>query len=152
MEKIRLGLIIGLAMIAAVAITLQIAAAQSRGKIVKQSGEMREVSGEVMFIRSGEGATISVVYQKNAQTGDESEMLFAFEEKKIKLGHYASLKDISKGDIVRLEYEEVVIQYAGQPEERSRNLKLIALVKKGAPAAIPGSADEENQGVLNSGG
>lgn len=137
-QKIKLMLILfgSLSLI----FTTVAASQQAKGRILKHTTTLKDVSGEVVYLRNN---TISLLYNRDVEKGVEYEMLFTFNPKQIKLDHIQSLAELARGDIARVEYEEEVTQYEGKPEEIIQKAKRIAFVKKGKPQPAPVSAEDE---------
>ena len=115
-------------------------------KIIKQRRLALEAVGEVAWIGYN---SISIIPQENLAAGNVDEMYFSFDRKKVALEHLKSLSQISKGDILRLKFEEERLQYEGEAEQKTLKLKVISFVKKGQPMVLPGFK-EDGQEVLSS--
>jgi len=139
--KRKFSVISVLSLILIFALSETLLAQANKGKILRRNIKLKEVSGEVMFARAD---SIAILYNRDEGKGIEEDILFTFDPKQIKLEHMRSLADITKGDIVRVQYDEVDEQYENAGEEKSLRAKVIAFVKKGVPLP-PAAQDEEDE-------
>jgi hypothetical protein len=104
---------------------------------------MKEVQGEVTWVGKNR---IAVVYAESGTS--ESEILLPF-DKDVKLEHIQQLGQIAQGDIVRIQYEEVVEESA-QGRKEERKAKVISFVRSGLRAPKPPLVDEDGGVLLRS--
>jgi len=116
-----------------------------REKVVKHTTIGKEVVGEITWMND---KYISVLYQRDPQTGDEYDILLPWNKKNIELEHLRSVAEIQKGDIVRVKYEEDYTLYDTKREDVSRKAKVVGFVRKGTPKPPP--VESEGGGVLKS--
>lgn len=118
--------------------------AQKPKEVEKQpvrTARTTEVQGEVSAITKN---FIAIVYRRDGAT--EYEMMFPL-DKNIKLVHRQSLSEISLGDIVSVEYEEVTeIDREGR-ETSKRQAQKIYFVKRPAPRPQPLEPEPEPEEV-----
>ncbi len=82
-----------------------------KGKAKKEpvvNSLVKQVQGEVSNITK---RAISVVYERNAATGEEFEMMFPIDNKNVKVEHKQSISEISQGDTVLVIYREETSDY-----------------------------------------
>ncbi len=91
----------------------------------KITSTVKEIQGEVSWIRKN---SISVVYEHDLQKGSESEILLPMDPATVRIVHKRSLKDISSGDIVRVQYIEELYDY-GDRQETKLKARSIRFVK-----------------------
>ena len=116
-------------------------------KLIKNTSTLKEVTGQVAWLGYN---TISIIPNANLAIGSEDEILFTFERKKVGLEHLKDLSEVSKGDSVRIQYNEQRIQYEGEPEQLTLKLKVIGFVSKGKPEPQPKPVEESGMEVLGS--
>lgn len=117
----------------------------TKERVVKHATNAREVVGEITWMND---KYISVLYQRDPQTGDEYEILLPWNKKTIGLEHLRSLGEVQKGDIVRVKYEEDYTLYDTKREDVRRKAKVIGFVRKGTPKPVP--VEPQGEGVLRS--
>ncbi|MFA5100308.1 MAG: hypothetical protein WC547_05455 [Candidatus Omnitrophota bacterium] len=96
------------------------AAEKDRGKNKKEpviSSVVKQVQGEVSNISK---RSISIVFERNEETGEEFEMLFPVDLKEIKIEHKRSYGDISQGDTVLVIYREETSDYGDKQEMKAK--------------------------------
>jgi hypothetical protein len=82
---------------------------------LRSNGDVQEVQGEVSAITKN---SISIVSERKAETGEETEMVFTFDPKKINLEHRKSLAGIAPGDTVAVRYRDETTDYGDKQETK----------------------------------
>ncbi|MFA5356680.1 MAG: hypothetical protein WC301_04675 [Candidatus Omnitrophota bacterium] len=92
----------------------------------KRVNVIKEVNGEISWINK---SNISVIFQRDDETGTESEMLLPLAPG-IKIAHKRSISQLSRGDMVRVQYEEVIEETPeGGRTLISRKAKMITFLR-----------------------
>lgn len=86
---------------------------------------VKEVQGEVTWARK---YSISVVYGRNTEKGEESEVLLPIDPSDLKIVHKRNYSDISSGDTVLVQYVEETYDY-GDRQETKLKAKVITYLK-----------------------
>jgi hypothetical protein len=79
--------------------------------------------------------SIAVVYKRDEAKGEEFEMLFPI-DKNLKIVHKKSVSELSVGDTVEVQYEDVVTERKGR-QEGKRNTAVITFISPGETVAEP---------------
>jgi len=92
--------------------------AQEAGTGIKKKeptikSQVKEIVGEVATLGSH---FISLVYSYDQAKGEELEMLIPFDPRTVKIEHLRSLKEISTGDRILVQYMEDVIDYGDRQD------------------------------------
>lgn len=123
------------------------AAQKAKGKDKKEpvvNTVVKEVQGVVSNITS---RSLSLVYDRNEDTGVEQEMLFPIDAGNIKVEHKRGLSEISQGDTVLIIYREETSDYGDRTA--IRNVADVVRFLKPADANSPykprAAATEEEQ-------
>ena len=119
--------------------------AQETKEKVKRIKLIKEIAGEVTWLRKDK---IAVVFQRDNERGTELEMLLPFDSD-IRIVNKKSLSEISVGDTVRVQYEEIDDQNPdGSLTFISRKAKAISFVRQAAKK--PDLKNPEEGDVLKS--
>jgi hypothetical protein len=86
---------------------------------------VKEVQGEVSWARKN---SISLVYGRNTEKGEESEVLLPLNPSDLKIVHKRSYGDISSGDTVLVQYVEETYDYGDRLETKLK-AKVITYLK-----------------------
>jgi uncharacterized membrane protein len=95
-------------------------------KPLKTQTLIKTIEGEVVLI---DKKTISIVYSRDLEKGVEYEMLLPYDKKELQLQHVKNLNEIKRGDIVSIEYEEIIEEYGAEDKKEDRKAKLISFIK-----------------------
>ena len=107
---------------------------------IKHTRVMKEVQGEISSVSK---RSISIIYSRDENNGEENEIMIPLDKKKVQLDHIRSLSELAAGDIVRVQFEEEEIQGQGK-DKINFQAKLISFVKKGQPKKVRAQATESN--------
>lgn len=126
---------------------VQSAAAEKAGDKIRRRSVMKEVQGEVTWIRKDR---IAIVFARNEEQGTEEEILLPIDAG-VKLEQKQKLQQIEVGDTVAIQFEEVTEE--GRQEGRmTRKAKVVRFIRKGAPpkpTSAPGVPEKKSE-VLGS--
>ena len=123
----------------AAALCLGLTAGLYAAEKVKKATQLKELQGVVTWIRKDK---IAIVYRSDEATHSEEEILLPI-GKDIQLVHKNSLSDISVGDTVSIQYEEVTEEGADGAVKSSRKAKAIIFVSPGFKKPIPAAQNPE---------
>ena len=122
---------------------------KDKSKDIKEpavSSTLKEVQGEVSSLTK---RSISVVYDRDEQKGEEFEMLLPFDINNVKIEHKRSLSEISSGDIVLVQYTEDTADYGDRKETKIRAVTIRFLNPADAKSPYkPKAAAQEQAGSI----
>ncbi|MCX7927454.1 MAG: hypothetical protein N2606_04885 [Candidatus Omnitrophica bacterium] len=87
--------------------------------------QVKEVQGEISYITK---RSISVVFNRDKETGSEEEILLPFDSDEIVIEHKRNLSEIQPGDTVLVRYLDETIDY-GDKKENTIKAKVIRFLR-----------------------
>jgi hypothetical protein len=108
-------------------------------KELKRFSEMKEIQGEVVWIKPGRA--IAIVYQRDIENHTEEEILLPL-DKDVELEHKKDISQISVGDTVTVQYEEITEEKEAETRQM-RKAKKIIFVKPAVKKPVTTQPEEE---------
>lgn len=97
-------------------------------RVIRAFGNV--VTGEISGISK---KFISVVYNKDEETGVDYEMLIPIDEN-VQVEHKKGLGEFKKGDTVSVEYEDATVEDSAKQRKMRRKGTLVSFVRSAPPA------------------
>jgi len=120
----RINLIVSLIIILSLFCFIEICQAEKDKGIIKTTTLDKTVQGEISWIGKD---YIAIIYQKDEKKGKEYEILLPIDAD-IQLLHKSNLDQLSVGDTVRVQFEELTEEYK-EGARKERKAKVISFVK-----------------------